>query len=296
MTQARNGGVTLQYDTFGVPSDPPLLLIMGLGAQLTAWEEPFCQLLAGGGYFVVRFDNRDTGLSSKTAGDPPDVAALFMRALTGQDIGPVPYTLSDMAGDAVAVLDALGLHRAHVVGASMGGMIAQMVAIEHRDRLASLTSIMSTTGAPGVGAATPEALGALLAPRPTERTEAIETAVKTWRIISGQHFDEAATRVRVAAAYDRCFYPQGAAFQLAAIAKVGDRTERLGLVQAPALVIHGRQDTLVNFSGGEATAAALAGSRLLLVEDMGHDLSPPLWPVLTRAVLDHVGDADALPS
>ncbi len=285
MPTADNDGVKLEYDTFGDPADPTVLLVMGFTAQMTAWEEGFCQRLVDDGHHVVRFDNRDCGLSSKTDGEPPNLFALLAQAQSGGGItSEVPYTLSDMALDAVAVLDAVGAESAHVVGASMGGMIVQMLAIEHPERVRSMTSIMSTTGNPEVGQAKPEAMTALITPPPTDREGAIERGVTLGRLIAGPLFDEDRARVRMTEAFDRSFHPGGAPFQMAAIAKTGDRTERLGSVTAPTLVIHGAVDPLIAVSGGEATAKAVPGAELLVLDEMGHDLPEPLWGEITGAI------------
>lgn len=290
MPRANNRGVEIEYDTFGDPDDPALLLIMGFATQMTAWHVDFCRMLADHGLFVVRFDNRDCGLSSKTEGAPPNVIAMIMAVTAGNEITEeVPYTLSDMAADGLAVLDDLGIERANVVGASMGGMIAQQMAIEHPDRVSSLTSIMSTTGNPGVGKGTPEASTALFTPPPADRDGAIEAAVRVGRIVSGPHYDEAEARIRIGEAFDRCFYPAGAPFQIAAVAKTGDRTDRLEALHVPALVVHGEADTLIQVSGGEATAAAIPGAKLLTFDDMGHDLPKPRWAEITSAIAGLAG-------
>ncbi|MEM9562761.1 MAG: alpha/beta hydrolase [Actinomycetota bacterium] len=285
MPTADNDGVKLEYDTFGDPADPTVLLVMGFTAQMTAWEEGFCRQLVDHGHHVVRFDNRDCGLSSKTGGEPPNLFALLAQAQGGGGItSEVPYTLSDMALDAVAVLDAVGADSADVVGASMGGMIVQMLAIEHPERVRSMTSIMSTTGNPEVGQAKPEAMTALITPPPTDRDGAIERGVTLGRLIAGPLFDEDKARVRMTDAYDRSFHPMGAPFQMAAIAKTGDRTDRLGSVTTPTLVIHGAVDPLIAVSGGEATAKAVPGAELLVLDEMGHDLPEPLWGEITGAI------------
>jgi pimeloyl-ACP methyl ester carboxylesterase len=285
MARALNGSVEIEFDTFGDPSDRALMLIMGYTAQMTAWDAEFCQMLAGRDRFVIRFDNRDCGLSSKTEGDPPNVMALLMKALTGAPITEdVPYSLSDMAADGIAVLDQLGVARADVVGASMGGMIAQQMAIEHPDRVNSLTSIMSTTGALAVGQPKPDAQAALFTPPPPGRDAIIDWTIHVGRTISGPLFDEAAARDRATAAYDRSFNPVGGAFQMAAIAKTGDRTASLKTLDVPTLVIHGTVDPLIQLSGGEATAAAIRGARLLTFDTMGHDLPRPLWPSIADAI------------
>lgn len=288
MPQAMNNATVLEYDSFGNPSDPTLLLIMGFTAQMTAWPVEFCEQIAAAGHHVVRFDNRDCGLSSKTEGDAPNVMAIMMAAMSGQPVGDVPYSLSDMADDAVAVLDALGIDQAHVAGASMGGMITQQMAIDHPERVASVISIMSTTGSPTVGQADPDAMTALLGVPPSEREAAIERNVELGRVISGPLFDESLAREAATAAYDRSFYPAGAAFQMAAIAKSGDRTEALQQLAHRALVIHGAADRLITPSGGEATAAAIPQSTLLMLDEMGHDLPRPLWDTFVEAIGAHI--------
>jgi pimeloyl-ACP methyl ester carboxylesterase len=280
MPRAKSNGIELEYDTFGDPSDPALLLIMGFTAQMTAWDEAFCQQLAGNGFNVIRFDNRDVGLSSRIEGEV-DIASLF----SGQ-ASSVPYSLDDMADDAAGLLDALGIERAHIVGASMGGMIAQLVAIRHPGKTLSLCSIMSTTGDGSVGQATPEAMAALMAPAAKNREEAIESGLNAGRVISSKvHFDEAKAAKRAGEAYDRAFDPKGVARQMGAIATQSDRGPALAKVTAPTLVIHGRGDPLVTLSGGEATAKAVPGSELLVLDEMGHDLPEPLWPEVVDAIV-----------
>lgn len=291
MPYARANGLDLYYETFGNPADPAILLVMGLGAQLLLWEEEFCVGLADRGFYVIRYDNRDVGLSTKIEGGPqPDID----KALAG-DHSTASYTLWDMADDAVGLLDALGIPKAHAVGASMGGMIVQCMAIAHPDRVRSLVSIMSTVGNPNVGQPQPEAMAALLAPPPPTREEVIEQGVRTWRIIGSPAYsrDEAELRAQVAAAYDRCWYPIGTARQLVAILATGDRTEALRSVRAPALVIHGKDDPLVTLSGGQATAEAIPGAKLLTFPGMGHDLPRPLWPRILDAIAEHARAADA---
>ena len=284
MPTAPVNGIHIEFDVIGEDDGVPLLLVMGLGAQLIVWDDEFCASLAERGFRVVRYDNRDVGLSTKFDDVPAADAAALGAALTGQPV-PAPYLLSDMAADGIALLDHLGIDAAHVVGASMGGMIAQTMAIEHPDRVLSLTSIMSTTGDPGVGAPTGEALAMLVTPRPRDRAAAIDQGVAAARVIgSPRYFDEARARARAAAAYDRCFHPAGFARQLLAILASGDRTERLRQLHVPSLIIHGDVDPLVTVSGGEATAAAIPGAELLLLEGMGHDLPPAYWPRIVDAV------------
>jgi pimeloyl-ACP methyl ester carboxylesterase len=286
MPRAKSNGIELEYETFGDAGDPALLLVMGLGAQMTAWDGAFCQRLASEGFHVIRYDNRDVGLSTRTDGPAPDIAAVM-----GGDTSTATYRVDDMADDAAGLLDALGIEQAHVVGASMGGMIAQAIAIRHPKRTASLCSIMSTTGDRGVGAPTPEAMGALMRPPATTREEAIEGAVASGKILSPVHFDEAKTRDRAGQTYDRAFYPTGMQRQLAAIMASADRTADLGKVSVPTLVIHGRPDPLVTLSGGEATAKAIPGADLLVLDEMGHDMPEPLWPVIVEAIVKNARKA-----
>jgi pimeloyl-ACP methyl ester carboxylesterase len=283
-------GVTLEYETAGSPRDPPVLLVMGFGSQLIAWPRAFCERLAAGGRFVISFDNRDCGLSSKLDGRGADVAAVAAAASAGdfeRARALAAYTLSDMADDGLALLDALGIERAHVLGTSMGGMIAQTMAIEHPRRLITLTSMMSTTGEPDYGRSTPEARQALLTPAPGDRAGYIDAAQSAliWR--SKKHTDVADVRRLAGESYDRCFCPEGVARQLAAMIAGGSRAEALRHVHIPTLVIHGLDDTLIAPSGGERTAALIPGARLLLIEHMGHDRPEPLWPQICAAILEH---------
>ncbi len=286
MQLAPSNGLELCYDTFGDPAGEPLLLVMGYTAQMIAWSEGFCEELASRGFHVIRFDNRDCGLSTKSDGTPPDVMALMAKNAAGEAISPdeVPYTLSDMALDAVGLLDHLSIETAHVAGASMGGMIVQMMAIEHADRLRSVTSIMSTTGNQEVGQADPEAMTALLLPPPEGREAILAQNLKTNQIIAGPLWERDEAMRRGAEAFDRSFHPVGAAFQLAAIAATGDRTERLASVDLPFLVIHGKRDSLIGVSGGRATAEAVPHADLLELDAMGHDIPEPLWGQVAGAI------------
>jgi pimeloyl-ACP methyl ester carboxylesterase len=274
-------GIDIEYSTTGNPSDPALLLVMGLGAQLTAWPDGFVDLLAGHGYFVIRYDNRDTGLSTKFEGEA-DLAALL-----GGDTSSASYFIEDMADDGVALLTHLGIDRAHVVGASMGGMIIQAMVIHHPDRFISACSVMSTTGDRSVGQPSPEAMTALLRPRASTREEAIDGAVEASKIIGspGYPADETTLRQRAAESYDRSFCPEGFGRQLAAILASPDRTEGLGQVKMPFLVIHGEADPLVTPSGGAATAAAVPDSTYLTIPGMAHDLPDALWVTISDAVV-----------
>ena len=286
-------GLTIAYETTGSPADPVILLVAGLGSQLISWDDGFCSMLSDAGRYVVRFDNRDAGLSTSVGGDPVDLGAV-MRAASSGDLAAaralVPYTLNDMAADAVGLLDALDIDRAHVVGASMGGMIAQAMAIEHPGRVRTLTSIMSTTGEPGYGRSSPEARQVLLSPAPTDRDAFIEDSVRALVWHSRRYRDVDAVRAYAARAYDRSFRPEGTARQLAGITASGSRAGGLAALTVPTLVIHGLDDTLIEPSGGERTAELVPGARLLLVPDMGHDRPEPLWPVLVEAIVSHTAD------
>jgi pimeloyl-ACP methyl ester carboxylesterase len=290
-------GIMLEYDTFGSSTEAPLLLVMGLGAQLIAWPRALCEQLAAGGHFVVRFDNRDCGLSSKLDGRNAELTAILAAAAAGdldEALSLAPYTLSAMSEDACALLTALGMERAHVVGASMGGMIAQTLAIEHPERMLSLTSMMSSTGEREFGRSTKEANEALLTPAPSDRAGYIEAAKSSLIWASKKYADLSAIRALAAASYDRCYYPEGVTRRLAAIMASGSRAERLRQLSVPTLVIHGLDDTLIAPSGGERTAALIPAARLLLLEDMGHDRPPPLWPEICGAILAHTAPCATL--
>lgn len=264
----RANGIDLCYETIGDPADPALLLVMGHGMQLDAWDREFCARFVAQGYFLVRFDNRDVGRSTKQTG-VPDIAA----ARRGER-GAAGYQLDDMADDAAGLLDALGLDRAHVLGASMGGMIAQLLAIRHPDRVASLCSIMSTTGDRGVGQARPEVLAAIRSGAPRTRAEIIESQVEMARVLAGGGFpfDEGRARARAAHAYDRCHCPAGKLRQQAAVLVAPDRTPALRELRLPTVVVHGADDPLVDVSGGVATAAAIPDAHLVVVPGLGHEL------------------------
>jgi pimeloyl-ACP methyl ester carboxylesterase len=252
---------------------------------LTSWDTGFCELLAAGGRYVIRFDNRDCGLSTKLDGTQANWSAALQANLTGGPMPEVPYTLSDMARDCVGLLDALDIDAAHVAGASMGGMIAQTMAVEHPGRVLSLTSMMSSPGDPRVGKPAPEALEVLLTVPPTERSAYVDAAERTTVWASKRYVDVERVRRRAGESFDRSFYPEGGPRQLAAIHASGDRTAALQHVDVPALVIHGRDDTLITPEGGSATAEAIPRGHLLLVADMGHDLPPALWPLIASAIL-----------
>jgi pimeloyl-ACP methyl ester carboxylesterase len=283
MPIAARNGIEICYETFGSPDDPTLLLIMGLGSQMVSWPDEFCAVLADRGHHVVRFDNRDTGESTRFDGDTPNV----MAALGGGEV-TVPYLLDDMADDAAGLLDHLGIDRAHVFGVSMGGMIAQALAIRHPGRVATLASVMSTTGDPDVGAPTGEAMQSLTAPPAATRDEYGDAAVRHAHVWGSPGlFDEARLRATAHRAWDRGYDPAGTARQLLAILSSGSRSAALAELDVPTLVVHGTADTLVQPSGGERTAEVIPNATLVVVDGMGHDLPEPLWPRIVDLVTDH---------
>jgi pimeloyl-ACP methyl ester carboxylesterase len=286
MPRTRSNGIEIEYETFGNEEAAPLLLVGGLGAQMIVWDEEFCERLAERGHRVIRFDNRDVGLSTwLSEAGVPNVMMQIQQFATGEPVA-APYTLSDMANDAVGLLDALEIEAAHVVGASMGGMIAQSLAIEHPDRVRSLTSIMSTTGDPTLPPAKPEAIGALMAPPPNSREAAIEQSVATSRAIgnTGFPFDESAVRTHAGRSYDRAFHPDGTARQMAAIMASGNRAEALRCLDISTLVIHGDADPLIRPEGGRHTAECIPDAELLTIEGMGHDLPRGAWAIIFDAI------------
>ncbi|WP_067819454.1 alpha/beta hydrolase [Actinomadura kijaniata] len=290
---ARNvgpAGIEIAYERLGDPADPPVLLIMGSGVQMVAWPDGFCAALVERGLHVVRFDNRDVGRSTHLR----DVPAPDLRAAMSGGPPSVPYTLADMVADTVGLLDALGLGGVHLVGASLGGMIAQMIALDHPARVRSLTSIMSTTGDPEVGRPRPEALAGLGAP-PEDREGFLAWQVRAARATGspGFAFDEAAVAARVRLSYDRGHDPAGTARQFAAVSTAGDRTGRLRSLTVPTLVVHGADDVLIGADGGRATAAAIPGAELLVIEGMGHDLPRELWPTITDRIAALVRRAES---
>ena len=288
---ARVGDIDIAYETFGDSSNPALLLVMGLATQMIAWHDEFCSELAGRGFHVIRFDNRDVGRSSAMR----DLPVPSLRQLALRSKGAAGYTLSDMAADAVGLLDELGIERAHVAGASMGGMIAQTIAIEHPDRVLSLASIMSNTGARFSGQPRLATYRVLLGVPPKERDAFVEHVVKTYKVIGSPGFerDEDDLRRIAGLSYDRGRNPAGSGRQLGAIIASGDRTEKLKRLQVPAVVIHGTKDKLVSPSGGAATAKAIPGARLVRIEGMGHDLPRGAWPRIVGAIADNAARAGA---
>jgi len=274
--------IELEFDTFGDRANPALVLIMGFGAQMVAWDDEFAKLLADRGHFVVRFDNRDVGLSTKLDGVAVDTNAVISAALLEQPMPPVPYTLSDMAQDIVGLLDHLAIDKAHIMGASMGGMIAQVFAIEHPHRTASLISVMSMPGEPETMQSAPEAMTALMSIPPSDRAGFIEHSLVYQAFQSKKYRSDELSRKNAARDFDRSFYPQGSPRQLAAIYASGRRTEALAALKVRTLVLHGKDDTLISPFAGERTAEIIPGAQLVMVDDMGHDIPQPLW--------DHIVD------
>jgi pimeloyl-ACP methyl ester carboxylesterase len=292
---AHANGIDICYEIFGDAASEPLLLIMGLGAQMIHWDDDFCRQLAARGFRVIRFDNRDIGKSSRMTGGKrlSPIELLKLRFLKI----PVtaPYKLIDMAKDTVGLMDVLGIKSAHLVGASMGGMIAQEIAISFPQRVRSLTSIMSTTGNPKVPGPTREAGAMLMAPPPATKEEYFERFAKTWKVLRVGSFpeDEALDRSRAERTFERGLNPAGVGRQLRAVLASGSRKDRLRMVTAPTLVIHGSVDPLVRLEGGKDTAASIPGAKLLMIEGMGHALPIPMWPQIIDAIDKHAHGAKA---
>jgi pimeloyl-ACP methyl ester carboxylesterase len=292
---AHANGIDICYEIFGDAASEPLLLIMGLGAQMIHWDDDFCRQLAARGFRVIRFDNRDIGKSSRMTGGKrlSPIELLKLRFLKI----PVtaPYKLIDMAKDTVGLMDVLGIKSAHLVGASMGGMIAQEIAISFPQRVRSLTSIMSTTGNPKVPGPTREAGAMLMAPPPATKEEYFERFAKTWKVLRVGSFpeDEALDRSRAERTFERGLNPAGVGRQLRAVLASGSRKDRLRMVTAPTLVIHGSVDPLVRLEGGKDTAESIPGAKLLMIEGMGHALPIPMWPQIIDAIDKHAHGAKA---
>jgi pimeloyl-ACP methyl ester carboxylesterase len=282
-------GVTLCYESFGDSDDTPILLVMGLATQMIAWHEEFCEALAERGFHVVRFDNRDIGRSTHFDFRPPSPVQMLRRRL-----GPEQYSLSDMAEDTAALMRELGISPAHVVGASMGGMIAQLLAAEHPETVRSLVSIMSTTGSRRHGQPALSVYRYLLRPPPRDRDGYIERAAAVFGLVGSTGFprNEQYIRERAGRAYDRGYDVAAGGRQLGAIVATGDRTNLLRKITAPTLVIHGTVDKMIRPSGGRATAKAIPGARLMMIEGMGHDLPRGAWPRLLDAISEHARAAD----
>jgi pimeloyl-ACP methyl ester carboxylesterase len=283
--------VTLCYETFGDPDDTPILLVMGLATQMIAWHEDFCEELADRGFYVVRFDNRDIGRSTHFDFRPPNLRQMLTRR-----VGPEQYSLSDMAEDSALLLRELQIAPAHVVGASMGGMIGQMLAAEHPEVVRSLTSIMSTTGSRWHGQPAAAVYRYLLRPPPRDREGYIQRSAEVFGLVGSTGFerDEQYVRERARRSFDRGFDVRAGGRQLGAIIASGDRTKVLGRIKAPTLVIHGSVDKMIRPSGGKATAKAIPGARLMMIEGMGHDLPRGVWPQIVDAVSEHARAADGV--
>jgi pimeloyl-ACP methyl ester carboxylesterase len=286
MPKAKVNNIEIEYDTFGDPSSKPLLLVMGLGGQMIAWVDEMCEALANQSFYVIRYDNRDVGLSTKfdEAGLPNllEIGAAVARGEKPE----VPYTLEDMADDGIGVLDDLNVEKAHICGVSMGGMIVQVMAYRHPSRVLSLTSIMSTTGNPDLKQPTPELIQELFAPVPVDREASIEESVRRGRLTYGTFpYNEEQARILRTAAYDRCFYPQGIMRQAAAISANGNRKPKLGSITVPTLVVHGSEDPLVPVEGGIDTADAIPGAELLILDGMGHSFPPEVAPQILEALV-----------
>jgi pimeloyl-ACP methyl ester carboxylesterase len=272
---ATNGDCSLYYETFGSPGDPTVLLVNGLGSQCINYAVEWCAMMVAEGLQVVRFDNRDVGLSTH---------------FTDAPAGANAYELTDMAADAIAVLDALGVERAHVMGLSMGGMIVQQLAIHHRDRILSMISVMSRTGEPEFGQSSDEAYALLTSPQAAGRDAAVERGIAGQRVWgSPDHRDEERARELAARAYDRCSDPAGVGRQFLAVGAAGSWADELPGVTTPTLVMHGTADTLIDISGGRRTAELIPGARFVAIEGMGHDYPPELWRRLTDEVTDFIG-------
>jgi pimeloyl-ACP methyl ester carboxylesterase len=292
---ARANGIDICYEIFGDASAEPIVLIMGLGAQMIEWQEDFCWQLAARGFRVIRFDNRDIGKSSQLSGGKRLTPLELLKLRFLKIPLAAPYKIRDMAEDAVGLLDALGIKSAHVVGLSMGGMIAQEIAISFPQRVHSLTSIMSTTGNPKIPPPTREATAVLMAPPPATREEYLVRFAQTWKVLRVGSFpqDEALDRARAERTFERGLNPAGVGRQLRAILASGSRKERLHAVKAPTLVIHGTVDPLVHPMGGKDTAASIPGAKLLMIEGMGHALPIPMWPQVIEAIDKHAHAATA---
>ncbi len=296
MAQLAVNGLQIEYDTFGESDADPLLLIMGLGTQMTAWSPEFCNALAGQGHYVIRFDNRDIGLSTKFDGTRvPSRYQYAMNHVFQTGVKP-PYTLQDMASDAVGVLDALDIQSAHVVGASMGGMIAQLVTVSHPRRVKTLTSLMSSSGDPKLPSARPNVVCQIFARRPatSDPAKMLSYSIRTAKLISSPDFprSDEQWREQIQAANQRSFYPQGFKRQFAAIVADGSRVRRLRSIGTPTLVIHGKADPLVPVECGIDTARHIRDARLELIDGMGHDIPPQLVERLTLLIASHTGQLE----
>ena len=290
MPNVKANGISLEYETFGDKDNPALLLIAGNGAQLLFWETTFCELLAQKGLFVIRFDNRDAGLSTKfDEAGVPDFMAAIKDVMEGKPI-TAPYSLDDMADDCIGLLYALHIEKAHICGASMGGMIAQVVAYRHPEYVLSLISIMSNTGSPNTPSGNPEAIAAVVAPPPAERDAYIKHNMNVWQKIwsPGFPFEEKRARTFLEKSYNRAFCPGGSVRQNIAILACGDRTSALSGIKAPTLVIHGSADPLIPVEAGKETASVIPGADLMIIEGMAHDLPTGVWMNIADAISKHI--------
>ena len=294
MAKVQSNGIEIEYEEFGDKDAPVLLLVMGLGMQLLAWPKPFCELLVAAGFRVIRFDNRDVGLSSKIEGrKTPSMLRMILSLLFGWKFKRPPYTLDDMTADTVGLLDALGIRQAHIVGASMGGMIVQTLAARYPERVLSMTSIMSTSGDRKASAMEFRDLRKIfLRPQPpanATRDQVVEHMATTAEFVgSAEHLREVShLRAMLSESFDRGYYPDGFMRQTCAIVAHGSRRDLLSQIKAPTLVIHGKRDILVPPRGGLDTAVHIHGARMELVDDMGHDLPPALWPLISGLVSQH---------
>jgi pimeloyl-ACP methyl ester carboxylesterase len=294
MPQAKANNIRIEYETFGDPSSPAILLIAGLSAQLIYWDEEFCKQLAQAGLYVIRFDNRDAGLSTKLdAAGVPDMSDILRKLMSRQKLTP-PYTIEDMASDAVGLLDALNIQKAHLCGMSMGGMIAQSLAIHYPQRVLSLTSIYSTTGNPQLPQPKPEVMSLLLTPPPRDRDLFIRFELDLFRALTGPRFgfDEKWIRETMGKAYDRSYYPQGTGRQLVAVMTQNNRKAALRDLKVPTLIIHGDSDPLVSVEAAKDAADAVPGAELIIMEGMGHDLPHgPAWTQIADHLIAHTKKA-----
>lgn len=290
MPSIKANGIDIYHETFGDPSDPTLLLVNGLGTQATGYEPEYCEALVACGLHVIRYDNRDVGLSTHIDADGGDLMEAFATAVSGGDVG-APYTLSDMASDGVSLLVELGIESAHVAGSSMGGMIVQAMAIDHPQRVLSMTSVMSTTGEVGFGMPDPECLaglGTIMEPASTHE-ERVRSGVELQRLIgTPTQWDEERTTEKVAAQLDRSYDPDGTSRQMLAVLASGSRESGLASLDLPVMVLHGDCDRLVNISGGERTAELVPGAEFRVMQDMGHDLPPAYWDRAVDAITANI--------
>jgi pimeloyl-ACP methyl ester carboxylesterase len=294
MPKAKVNDIEIEYETFGDPSSKPLLLVMGLGTQMIAWLDEMCETLANQGFYVIRFDNRDVGLSTKfEEAGLPDLAEIYAAVGRGESV-EVPYTIEDMADDAIGVLDALNIDKAHICGASMGGEIAQVIAYRHPKRVLSLTSIMSTTGNRDLPKPSDELMQEMFAPIPPDRESIIKQGVRYGKLTYGTFpYNEEKAYEMGAKAYDRSYFPLGSLRQMAAIFANGNRKPKLASINVPTLVIHGREDPLAPVEGGIDTAEAIPGAELLIIEGMGHSFPPEVVPQILDAIIAHANKVNS---